>query len=244
MPLPRLVGASVSRLATFPLPARRTGRADFPHLGSHPGSCPSPTEGSCSSARPSLARFPRARPGNARLPGPVPSGSDTASSKAARPVAVRTAPLLSQPAWAATPFASACSAFRCLRTSSGASRLSPVSTRPFLLPALFPNQGPFAPAALPAFPATTGPSATLPAPAGPRGFQVGACAPPTGLPVLLLPSSSLRASANTPAETSRCPCRSLPDSPSAFPYSLEGRLPQRAFRGLLGVHSRSGPQGR
>ena len=145
---------------------------------------------------------------------------------------------------AATPFASACSAFRCLRTSSGASRLSPVSTRPFLLPALFPNQGPFAPAALPAFPATTGPSATLPAPAGPRGFQVGACAPPTGLPVLRLPSSSLRASANTPAETSRCPCRSLPDSPSAFPYSLEGRLPQRAFRGLLGVHSRSGPQGR
>ena len=91
---------------------------------------------------------------------------------------------------AATPFASACSAFRCLRTSSGASRLSPVSTRPFLLPALFPNQGPFAPAALPAFPATTGPSATLPAPAGPRGFQVGACAPPTGLPVLRLPSSS------------------------------------------------------
>ena len=31
MPLQRLVGASVSRLATFPLPARRTGHAALPH---------------------------------------------------------------------------------------------------------------------------------------------------------------------------------------------------------------------
>ena len=35
--------------------------------------------------------------------------------------------------------------------------------------------------------------------------------PPTGLAVLLLSSSSMRADANTPAETDRCLCRSLPD---------------------------------
>ncbi len=33
------------------------------------------------------------------------------------------------------------------------------------------------------------------------GFRFGACTPPAGLPVLLFPSSSMRASANTPAET-------------------------------------------
>ena len=58
----------------------------------------------------------------------------------------------------------------------------------------------------------------------------------TGLPVLLLPSSSMRASASTPAEAGRCACRSLPGSPAAFPCYWEGRLPHWAFRGLLSVH--------
>ena len=63
------------------------------------------------------------------------------------------------------------------------------------------DRGPFAPPALPGFLATAGLSATLPAQAGPRGFPVGACAPPTGLPVLLLSPSYVHATVNTPAET-------------------------------------------
>ena len=48
------------------------------------------------------------------------------------------------------------------------------------------------------------------------GFQLLRAASPAGLPVLLLPSSSMRASALTPAEADRCLCRSLPGPPTAF----------------------------
>ena len=54
--------------------------------------------------------------------------------------------------------------------------------------------------------------------------------------MLLLPSSSMRAGASTPAEAGRCACRSLPGSPAAFPCYWEGRLPHWAFRGLPSVH--------
>ena len=70
------------------------------------------------------------------------------------------------------------------RTVIGACRLAPVPCVPVSFPASLSNQGPFPPQALPRFPGTTGLSATLPAQTGPRGFSVGACAPPTGLPVL------------------------------------------------------------
>ena len=46
--------------------------------------------------------------------------------------------------------------------------------------------------------------------------------PLSGLPVLLLLSSCPRASANTPAETDRCSCRTLPDLSSAFPIMSNG----------------------
>ena len=88
---------------------------------------------------------------------------------------------------------------------------------PWLLYILFPNQGPFPPPALPRFLGTTGLSATLTTQSSPRGLPVGVCATPLpGLPVLPLLSSSMRASANTPAEASRCSCRSLPKMPAAF----------------------------
>ena len=64
---------------------------------------------------------------------------------------------------------------------------------PCLLVAPFSNQGPFPLPALPGFSGTTGLSATPPAQAGPRGFPVGACAPPSGLPVLLLSPSCTHA---------------------------------------------------
>ena len=104
---------------------------------------------------------------------------------------------------------------------------------PCLLVAPFSNQGPFPLPALPGFSGTTGLSATPPAQAGPRGFPVGACAPPSGLPVLLLSPSCTHAAANTPAEpvgarVARFPtAASLPrfngGSASALPVSRPAR---------------------
>lgn len=47
--------------------------------------------------------------------------------------------------------------------------------------------------------------------------RFSSCRPPAGLPVLRLPSSSMHASARTPAGAARCPRRSLPSPPPAFP---------------------------
>ena len=78
-------------------------------------------------------------------------------------------------------------------------------------------------------------SATPPAQAGPRGFPVGACAPPTGLPVLLLSPSS-RMPPPVPRRN-RSVLSSLASRPlSAFPVLTAGRLPHCPFRGLLSVH--------
>ena len=82
-------------------------------------------------------------------------------------------------------------------------------------------------------------------PAGPaspsRGPGSVRASPPTGLPMLLPSSPSMRASVTTPAGPKRCPRRSLPPPSSAFPISQVGRPPHCPFRGLLDVHSRSGP---
>ena len=104
---------------------------------------------------------------------------------------------------------------------------------PCLLVAPLSNQGPFPPPALPGFSGTPGLSATPPAQAGPRGFPVGACAPPTGLPVLLLSPSCTHAATTTPAEpvgarVARFPTAvSLPrisgGSASALPVSRPAR---------------------
>ena len=74
------------------------------------------------------------------------------------------------------------------------------------------------------------------------GCPLTSLSPPTGLPMLLPSSSSLRASVTTPAVPKGCPRRSLPPPASAFPISQLGRRPHCLFRGLLDVHSRSGPQ--
>ena len=78
----------------------------------------------------------------------------------------------------------------------------------------------------------------------PHGVPVGACTPPTGLPVLPRLPSSIHADATTPAETVRCICRLSSRPSSAFPLPWEGRLPHYSFRGLLSVRSRSGLYGR
>ena len=94
----------------------------------------------------------------------------------------------------------------------------------------------------PASPVLRGLSAHPAGPASPsRGPGSVRASPPTGLPMLLPPSPSMRASVTTPAGPKRCPRRSLPPPSSAFPISQVGRPPHCPFRGLLDVHSRSGP---
>ena len=123
----RRVGASVSRLATFPLPARRTGRADFPHHGSHPGSCPSPTEGPPLPVPAGAARSPALVRG-AHV-SPAPARRSRRSHRSGRPaVPDPTAPPGDATRRAASPFASACSAIRSPRALHGGPRLSPLST--------------------------------------------------------------------------------------------------------------------
>ena len=93
---------------------------------------------------------------------------------------------------------------------------------PLLLYIPLSNQGPFPPRQLPRFLSTTGLSATLTTQSSPHGFPVGTCHAIVRVPVLSLLSSCLRASANTPAETDRCSCRTLPDLSSAFPIMSNG----------------------
>ena len=72
---------------------------------------------------------PRARPGSARLPGP--DRPSRRSHRQGRPVVPdRTALPAIATHRAATPFASACGALWTLRTLSGGTRLSPLSTAP------------------------------------------------------------------------------------------------------------------
>jgi len=132
-------------------------------------------------------------------------------------------------------FACACNALWSLRTCSGASRLAPVSTCPFLLPALLSNRGPFPPPELPGFRGTTGLSATLTGPACPsRESGLARARHRQGFPCCLcLPLTQML----SPIPRRRRPVRSSLASRTlaAFPESTAGRPPHQPFRGLLSV---------
>ena len=82
-------------------------------------------------------------------------------------------------------------------------------------------------------------STSRPAQAGPRGFPVGACAPPTGLPVL--PLSPYCSSPAAIPRRSRPVLASLASRTLAvFPVGLAGRPPHCAFGCLLSIDSRCG----
>ena len=217
MPLQRLVGASVSRLATIPLLARRTGRADFPHPALIRDHALRPRKARVEPSR-RVRRGPPRSSGERTSPRPPPDGDDTASSAAARAFADRTAPPLSQPDRPRFPSLPHAAPSRVSGHSTEVlgSRHSP---RPLPPSCALPNQGPFAPPALPGLSATTGPSATLPAQAGPRGFPVGACAPPAGLPVLLMPPSCTHAAVTTPTEATGARVARFPATGSLPRYS-------------------------
>ena len=133
------------------------------------------------------------------------------------------------------------------RTFSDPVRFSPVVT-PFPLSVSLSNQGSFPPPALPGLRGTTSPSATLPARPAPRGVPVGMCAPPTGLPVLLPPPSSMRAAATTPAEpagayVAHFPARgSLPRKTGGAASALRVSRPARRSLALRPVWSLGRPR--
>ena len=220
------------RSVSTPCPPNRT--CGFPASGSPVGSCLSHAERRCGSRSryrrlcvPPAARSCTASPARCPLPSRRRACSRPGGTKPIRP----------------GPFAYACDASQLSAPACGVHRRCHSRGLSFLRHLSTP-EAPFLRGRYPASSVLRGLSATLPAQPAPRGVPVAACTAPAGLPVLLRLPSSMRADANTPAETGRCVRRSLPDRPSAFPYLQEGRLPHYPFRGLLGVHSRSGPHGR
>ena len=225
MTLPRRAGASVPRLATFPLPAHRTRRADFPQRALQRDHAP------CTRARPSPAGMAR------RLSSCAPSEWHCSACFPAvvepgrKPVhALPPTPL--GPAYAA---------------ASGRFPSLPHGVAPALpdfypgsqalpLPASFalsltaPRLRPLPSAGITRLPRYYGP---LRHPARPglslTGFRLARATPPSGLPVLLLSPSCVHATVNTPAEPTgariaRFPAAgSLPrfvgGSASALPFS-------------------------
>ena len=63
----------------------------------------------------------------------------------------------------------------------------------------------------------------------PHGVPVGACTPPTGLPVLPRLPSSIHADATTPAETVRCTCRFSSQSVIGLPLDFGGSVSALLF---------------
>ena len=206
-----IAGASGSTLTTFPLPAHRTQRADFPHWALAP-------DHALAHAKLRLPAFlPQSCgwcPASARLPG---LRLQLPTQPRARPLC-RPRPCLPTVATRrpGARFASACDVVRSFRTEIGAHRLAPI----LIVPASFPNQGPFPPPALPGLPGTTSLSATLSAQTGPHEFPVGACTPPTGIPVL---HPSPCAHIVSPLARRRRPVLRSPN-PLAFPVA--GSLPR------------------
>ena len=183
-----------------------------------------------------MLRYPRLSP---RPPPAVPPLRRTCLQASIRKSSRHT---LSISAWnlrSGSSFAFACNTVWSFRTLSDPVRFASVVT-PCLLPVSLSTQGPFPPPALPGFLGNTGPSATPTGPACPSRDS-GWCVPHhrRGFPCcVLFPLSCM------PAPIPRRERPVLPSlssrPPPVFPFSAQGRLPHCPFRGLLGVHSRSG----
>ena len=201
-------GPQSGSLITFPVPALRTGRAVFPHLGLSSGIMP-------------LAHRSPAR-SRGRLPwdwhpSPTPSTSARGlppgllTPRRRRPH--QTTPSLWHVMLPESPVL--LPGFQAFATPE---TLPPSVTAPHLRP-------------LPSTSVTRLLQYYEPLrhPVGPdcpsRGPGSVRASPPTGLPVLPPSSPSMRASVTTPAGPKGCPRRSLPPPSSAFPISQVGRPP-------------------
>ena len=217
-------GLSPAPLSRFQSPLSEPDVRFSPHLGSPVGSCVSHAG-------------PRSHPWTTPMGlAPVPYSIHVRSRSAARPVDALTTPSSSD-----DPFTFACDASGVSGPFTGVSGF-----RHSRDPSPFGHRSsPEAPSPPPALPGFSQYYEPLRHPAGPaspsRGPGSVRASPPTGLPMLPPPSPSMRASVTTPAGPKRCPRRSLPPPSSAFPISQVGRPPHCPFRGLLDVHSRSGP---
>ena len=216
-----------------PRPSNRT--CGFPASGSHPGSCPSPTEGSSAHRPGGCGAVSRARPGNARLPGPVPGGRGAATGKPARSFPTPRHLPVSRPIGPRLP--SLPHAARSGVSGHITARIGFCqSPRPFPPSFALPRPRPLRSAGVTrplryygAYPPPCRPKLAL---AGSRlaraphrqGFPCCHCFPLTRM----LPSLPRR---NRPV------LASLASRPlAAFPEFWAGRLPHYSFRGLLNVH--------
>ena len=201
-----------NRTCGFPASRLSSGIMPFAHgrlLAHRPGGCGAAT-GKAARSLPTPRLFPLSRPAGPRLPSLPHAARSGVPGHLAEILGSRHSPRLFPPSFAFP-------GPRPLR-SAGVTR----PLRCSLLPARSLS--------------TTSLSATLPAQAGPRGFPVGACAPPAGLPCChrfpltrMLPS--------LPRRWNRPVLASLASRPLAtFPEFQAGRLPHQSFRGLLNVH--------
>ena len=114
------------------------------------------------------------------------------------------------------PFASARDAIRSLCPQGRViGSATPAGFRPSRIS---PHLRPLPSAGIARRPQYCGPLRHPAGPACPSRGPVGACTPPTGLPVLPRPPSCRHAGATTPAGAIRCVCRLLPGPPSASPF--------------------------
>ena len=224
----------------FPVAARRTGRADFPHPALS-RIMPSPTEGRALArtgargattcwALVGMAVNPlaahRVLPAQP-LAGPITAPSAVRSSATASlPIHPRLPPSLSHVVPCEAP-----------RLFGVARRKASIACRS-LLPAPFPDQGSFPPPALPGFTGTTTLSAT------PRGrfrasrhhrWPAPPASHPKGLPVLHTTPLSHMPSP-LPRRNRWVLSSFASPTAAAFPEIQAGRLPHCPFRGLLSVH--------
>ena len=193
-------GPQSGSLITFPVPALRTGRAVFPHLGSPVGSCVSHTD-------------PRSLSWTTPMGlAPVPYSIHFHSRSAARPVDALTTPSSSN-----GPFTCACDASGVSGPFAGVSGFrhsrdpSPFGHRSSPEAPSLHGRYPASPV-LQASPPPCRPSLAL------TSCRFDACLTTHRASHVPPSSPSMRASATTPTEADRCPRRSLPHPPTAFPY--------------------------
>ena len=222
----------------FPVAARRTGRADFPHpalsgiMPSHTEGRPfSPTGSQAPVVSPELIGGCGASPARPScVAGATTSGAD---DKVSPPPPVRRATSIST-----SSFAFTCSALRSSSTVSGVARLIRQSPRARSCQHYSQTRGPFLLRHYPVSAVLRPHPPPRRAGSAPHSATVGQRRSPAtqrGFPCCTR-SLFRTCRRHYPGGTVGCPCRSPSPTAAAFPEYQAGRLPHCPFRGLLSVH--------